>query len=59
MNEFNTELSSALSKYNIHIKNILNNIEDFDIWYMKTFNTQFPKEWYTFIKQSNTSENIL
>ena len=53
MNDFSDDLTNKLTEYHTHIYSILKTIDDFDVWYIKTHKTQFPKEWYTLIRNNN------
>lgn len=48
----NDGFCEEVSKYNEYILNILTTIEDFDIWYERFNNKEFPREWYKLIKTS-------
>lgn len=57
MNKKSSEkLSEELTNYNHYILNILKQIQDFDVWYESTNKKEFPKEWYSAIKSTDTEE---
>lgn len=48
------ELSSFIEQYNKYVEFKLKTIMDFDIWFEHTTSKDFPREWYSMIRESGT-----
>jgi hypothetical protein len=46
------ELSLSISEYNEYFMQQLNKIFEFDIWFEHSKSKDFPKEWYSMIRES-------
>ena len=47
------ELSESVTEYNEYILMQISKIFDFDIWYEHSKNKDFPKVWYSMIRESD------
>lgn len=50
----NAQLLTALEQYNLYLMDQISKIEDFDIWYEQNFKSDFPKCWYSIIKNGKS-----
>lgn len=46
------KLSINITEYNEYMTLQLSKILDFDIWFEHSTNLEFPKEWYSMIRES-------
>lgn len=48
------QLFSLIKEYNTYVEDRLKTIMDFDIWYEHTTTLDFPREWYSMIRESDS-----
>ena len=50
------KISKLLIEYNQYVEGRIKQIMDFDIWFENSKGIEFPKEWYTIIRDSNANK---